>query len=152
MGFNSGFKGLTSALDGMGQGHAPAALPPGKRPGIHCVGGWVGRRAGLDGCGKSRPPPGFDLRTVQSVASRYTDWAIPALSMDGDPVDFVPSTGKHGLFSGLEWIVRFCTLGVWKAYNFLNFLLRWPCPFREIKVSVISVDIVIGTNILQSNI
>ena len=102
MGFNSWFKGLTSALDGMGQRHAPAALPPGKRPGIHCVGGWVGRRAGLDGCVKSRPPPGFDLWTVQSVASRYTDCAIPALSMDGDPVDFVPSTGKHGLFSGLE--------------------------------------------------
>ena len=35
--------------------HAPAALPPGKRPGTHCVGGWVGPKAGLDGCGKSRP-------------------------------------------------------------------------------------------------
>jgi len=23
-------------------------------------------------------PPGFDRRTVQSTASRYTDWAIPA--------------------------------------------------------------------------
>jgi len=23
-------------------------------------------------------PPGFDPRTVQPVASRYTDWAIPA--------------------------------------------------------------------------
>ena len=38
----------------------------------------MGPTAGLDGCGKSRPPPGFDPRTVQSVASRYTDWAIPA--------------------------------------------------------------------------
>ena len=56
-----------------GQRHAPAALPPGKRPGTHCIGGWVGPRAGLDGCGKSRPPPGFDPRTVQPVASRYTD-------------------------------------------------------------------------------
>jgi len=28
---------LISALDGVGgQGHAPAALPPGKRPGTHC--------------------------------------------------------------------------------------------------------------------
>ena len=34
------------------QGHAPAALPPGKRAGTHCIGGWVGSRAGLDGCGK----------------------------------------------------------------------------------------------------
>jgi hypothetical protein len=36
-----------------GQRHAPDALPPGKRPCAHCVGGWVGPRAGLDGCGKS---------------------------------------------------------------------------------------------------
>jgi len=26
----------------------------------------------------SPPPPGFDPRTVQSVASSYTDWGIPA--------------------------------------------------------------------------
>jgi hypothetical protein len=63
-----------------GPRHAPAALTPGKRPGTHCIGAWVDPRAGLDGCGKSRPPPGFDPRTVQPVASRYTDWAIPAPS------------------------------------------------------------------------
>ena len=45
----------TSALDGVGgQRHAPAALPR-ERPGIHSIGGWVGPRAGPDGCGKSRP-------------------------------------------------------------------------------------------------
>jgi hypothetical protein len=33
-----------------GELHAPAALPPGKRPVIHFIGGWVGPRAGLDGC------------------------------------------------------------------------------------------------------
>jgi hypothetical protein len=38
----------------------------------------VGPRAGLNGCGKFRPPPGFDPRTVQPVASRYTVYAIPA--------------------------------------------------------------------------
>jgi hypothetical protein len=47
---------LTSAQDGVGgQHHAPAALPLGKRPGTHCIGGRVDPRAGLDGCGKSRP-------------------------------------------------------------------------------------------------
>jgi hypothetical protein len=35
-----------------GQLHAPAALPPGKRPSTHCIGDWVGPRAGLDGCEK----------------------------------------------------------------------------------------------------
>jgi len=28
-------------------------------------------KAGLDGCGRSRPPPGSDPRTVQPVAGRY---------------------------------------------------------------------------------
>jgi hypothetical protein len=30
-----------------GQLHDPAALPPGKRPGTHFIGGWVGPKAGL---------------------------------------------------------------------------------------------------------
>jgi hypothetical protein len=38
---------------------------PQERPGIHCTGGWVGPGAGA--------PPGFDPRTFQPVASRYTD-------------------------------------------------------------------------------
>ena len=48
---------LTSALERgvSGQQHAPAALPPGKRPGTHCIRGWVGPRAGLDGYGKPCP-------------------------------------------------------------------------------------------------
>jgi len=37
-----------------GQRHVPAALPWGKRRGIHCIRDWVGAKAGLDGCGKSR--------------------------------------------------------------------------------------------------
>jgi hypothetical protein len=38
----------------------------------------VGPRAGLDRCEISRPPPSYDPRTVQPVASRYTDCAVPA--------------------------------------------------------------------------
>ena len=55
------------------QCHAPAALTPGKIPGTRCVRGWVGLRVGMDGCGKYCPLPIFDPRTVQPVASRYTD-------------------------------------------------------------------------------
>ena len=58
-----------------GQRHAPAAPYRRERPGTYCTGGWVGLRAGLDRYGKSRPPPGFDPRTVQPVGSRYTDYA-----------------------------------------------------------------------------
>ena len=35
-----------------GQRQFPAALPPGRRPYTHCIGGWLGHRAGQDGCGK----------------------------------------------------------------------------------------------------
>jgi hypothetical protein len=51
----------------------PHSLYRRESPGTHCTGGWVGPRAGLDGCGKSRPQLGFDPRTVQTVDSRYTD-------------------------------------------------------------------------------
>jgi hypothetical protein len=51
-----------------GQRHAPATLPQ-ERHGNHCIGGWEGPRAGVDGCGKSRPPLGFDPWTIQPIAS-----------------------------------------------------------------------------------
>jgi hypothetical protein len=38
-----------------GQRHPPAALTLGKRPGTHCIEGWVDPRAGLDGCGIRSP-------------------------------------------------------------------------------------------------
>ena len=48
---------MTAALEG---GEWSAARPgrtlyPRERHGTHCTGGWVGPRAGLDRCGKSRP-------------------------------------------------------------------------------------------------
>ena len=40
----------------------------------------MGPRTGLDRCGKSRFPPGFDPRTVKPVASRYTGYVTqPAI-------------------------------------------------------------------------
>ena len=64
-----------------GQRHAPAAPYPRERPGTHCTGVWVGLRAGLDWCGKCRPPPGFDPRTVQPVGTRYTDYAAVVVTV-----------------------------------------------------------------------
>jgi len=60
----------TSALDGVGgQRHAPAALPPGKTryPSYRRLRGPQGRSERVR---KISPPPGFDPRTVQPVASR----------------------------------------------------------------------------------
>jgi hypothetical protein len=43
-----------------GQRNDPAALLPTKSPGTYCRGGWVGPKAGLDGCEEDKifPPPG----------------------------------------------------------------------------------------------
>jgi len=69
---------LTSALEGVGgQRHATAALPPGKtrHPLYRKLGGHQGRSGRVR---KISPPSGFDPWTVQPVASRYTDYAVPA--------------------------------------------------------------------------
>jgi hypothetical protein len=59
-----------------GQHYAPAALPPGKTcyPLYRRLGGPQSRSGWVR---KISPPPGLDPRTVQPVASRYTDCAIP---------------------------------------------------------------------------
>ena len=60
-----------------GQRHTPAALTPEKSryPLYRRPGGPQGRSGPK---WKISPPPEFDPRTFQSVASRYTDWNIPA--------------------------------------------------------------------------
>ena len=61
-----------------GQRHAPAALPPEKRPVTHCTGGLGGPHGRSGEVPKISPPPEFDPRAVQPIASGYTDWAIAA--------------------------------------------------------------------------
>jgi hypothetical protein len=47
---------MTSALvRGEWSAARPCRTLPRERPSTHCTGGWVGPRAGLDRCGKSRP-------------------------------------------------------------------------------------------------
>ena len=65
---------LTSSLGGVsGQRHAPAVFPPGRSryPLYRRLGGPQGRSGRVPKI--VLPPPGFDPRTVPSVASRYTD-------------------------------------------------------------------------------
>jgi hypothetical protein len=78
---NSATVSLTKAIYGAGgQRHVPAVLPPGKNryPLYRRVGGSQSRFGRVQKT-SSTLPPGFDPQTVQPVASRYTDWAIPAL-------------------------------------------------------------------------
>jgi hypothetical protein len=66
-----------------GQLHAPAALPSGRAPGTHWIGGWVGSRDILDAVVKRKIPSPCQesnprISIVHPVAQRYTDWAITA--------------------------------------------------------------------------
>jgi hypothetical protein len=69
---------LTSALAG---GEWSASRPGRFTPGTHRIGGWVDPRAGLDDLKREFfTLLGLELRPLgrPPVASRYTDYAIPA--------------------------------------------------------------------------
>jgi hypothetical protein len=53
-----------------GQRHAPAALLPGKRPGTHFTEGCVGPTTSAENLSRTR--------SVQPVATRYAECAVPA--------------------------------------------------------------------------
>jgi hypothetical protein len=66
-----------------GQRHTPAAFTPAKvtrYPLYRKLGGPQGRSGRVR---KISPPPGFDPRTVQPVAIRYTDYTIPTPRLKG---------------------------------------------------------------------
>jgi len=58
--------------------HGLAALLSGNSPSAHFTGGWVGPQHRSGRVKRISPPTVYDPRTVQPVASRYTDWAILA--------------------------------------------------------------------------
>ena len=59
----------------------PWPFNPRERPGTHFIGVWVGPRESLVRCGKTRFILGFDPRTFQPVASRYTNRATQGHSL-----------------------------------------------------------------------
>jgi hypothetical protein len=61
-----------------GRRHAPAALHPGKRPGTHVIGSWVGPPWSVWTGAEILSAPGLYPRIVQPVAGRCTDYAIRA--------------------------------------------------------------------------
>ena len=64
-----------------GQRHAPRLIR--EKEARHPLGGTHNKRSGQ--VWKISPPPGFDPRTVNPVASRYTDFAMPASSKENIP-------------------------------------------------------------------
>ena len=103
-----------SALDGLG-GSAPRSgrVYLWERRGNHCTGYWVGPRAGLDRCGKSRPPPkGFDPRTVQPGSPVATLTGLPG------PSDPEVSGNKNVIILGVNFPTFFFDLKTRIFYTF----------------------------------
>jgi len=82
-------------------------------PSTYCIGGWVGRSAGLDWCEKSRPPPRFIPPTILFVGSRYTHYAVNV------HVHFVFIILEDDV---LKWILEQEIIKLW---NELQYLLLW---------------------------
>jgi hypothetical protein len=50
------------------------------------------------------PPPGLDPRTVQPVASRYTDWAIPAPESLAINNTISPGSAQSNVYSPITYL------------------------------------------------
>ena len=96
-----------------GQRHALTTLRPGKTryPLYRRLGGPQGRSGRVR---KISSLPGFDPRTVQPVASSYTDWAIPAPDIGGKALLILSKNFQNILdfTSFMDWR-RFGKLSLW---------------------------------------
>jgi hypothetical protein len=106
----------------------PRALYPREWPSIHCIGGWVSSRAGLDGWGKSRPPAGFDARTVLPVAV-----AIPTHSLSLSVI-LISSSQLHLPFSFFNQNCVNTSNATQVYYTFRHIT---PLPFTPASIIVI---------------
>ena len=86
--------------------HAAAVLRQGIDPVPIVQEAWLALGAGLDGSGKISPPPPFEPRTVQPVASRYTGWAFPPAKLDAIYIYFWGNS--KALI--LTWLHSLCTM------------------------------------------
>jgi hypothetical protein len=96
---------LTWALDRVGgQRHASIRSTAGKenRYSFYSRLGWPQGKTG-------RPPPGFDPRTVQPIASRYTDYAMPAHTVFLN--SNIKSIVRLHRFTALHLLLLLSTLG-----------------------------------------
>ena len=100
---------MTTALEvGEGSVSRPGrSLPPGKTryPLFRRLGGPQGRSGQVRKI--SPPPPGFDPRTVQPVASRYTDWATRAIKAVGKAITQHVEGSKCSRYRLRRWRFKF---------------------------------------------
>ena len=79
--------------------------------------------------GENSPPPGFDPRTVQSVASRYTDWAMHIMLHTLRPHNLQLSKSKF-LFKNIVAVdsaAHFIVFSSHNGFNSASVKFRFSC-------------------------
>jgi hypothetical protein len=116
-----------------GQHRAPAAFNSGKDPvSIVQEAGWAPEPVWIGA--ENLTPPGFDPRTFQPVASRYTDYGIPAPTFNCNRVIPPPSSEK-GRFEMVHYFwTGNCTEK--RKYHFLQFETSYMQICREKNTSL----------------
>ena len=132
------------------QRHAPAALPPGKNPWTHFIGGWMSVRADVNGAEKREflPPPGLESCTVQPTASWYTDWTVQLMSIPSHDSARTPSSyGTHEMqnvwhsMGGLQFIPNFVKI--------VQFMLTFVSSWNRLAMSRVFTKQSVTDNIRQ---
>jgi hypothetical protein len=125
-----------------GHFHAPAALPPGKSPGTHCIGAWVDPRAGLDKMEKWKflTLPGLEPRPLSRPARSHGYLMILRIN---SPTSFNVLT----CWPLYQTYSAFCRLGL----NFKKYFDEFQASKTHLNMSVHTGGI---TNIIfpQSNL
>jgi hypothetical protein len=127
---------LTTALVGSEwSASRPGRFTPGERAPRRIGGCWVGPRAGLDITEKRKflTLPGLELPSaVQPVASRYTDYAIPA-PFKGQ--QFMVLTCLWGSINSRNFFKKFnhtllqiCNLQIFANMGIVRSCEAWPTP------------------------
>jgi len=118
-----------------GQRHALAALPPGKTryPLYRRLGGPQERSGRV---WKISPPPGFNPRIFQLIASRYTDCAIPAHETSLPLLEFEPAVpaGERQQTPALD---RAATgIGAFSVLWVVNIYSIWGNESRDVSYTI----------------
>jgi hypothetical protein len=114
----------------------PRLLYPRKRKWTHCIGGWVGPRSGLDGCGNSRPHrdsipgPSVAIPTelsrctqIRTIISRYLTTRCWAARQTGISVSvylslkFYNCLYRIGYLDIDRWLIFQTKIKAWNFYH-----------------------------------
>ena len=126
-------------------------MPPGKSNGTHCIGSWVGPRAGLDGCGKSRPT-GIRFPDRPALRELLYRLCYPAFTKMTKISHLIKSDGSMAPTSCCSYLQNFVTTGGTAGHRLLSGLQKYlsrvsqdSCGRKSPALSTISRAIIYWT-------